>query len=140
MLYFIAIPKFVVVHKYVGIDDPHVFTNAFYFLFCYTTRIRRDQRSPCIYQCILLFILSQHECVGIVDPHVFINAFYFLFCYATSPWGLSLPTCLSIFFILYAVELAILYFVAMRVRGDRRSPRIYQCMLYFILLYYAYGD
>ena len=65
-MYFIL--DFVAVHKYVGIDDPHVFINIFYSLFCYTTY------------------------VGIVDPHVFINTYRYLFSRNTSTWGSTIPT------------------------------------------------
>ena len=56
---------------------------------------------------VILYFVALHEYVGIDDPHAFINVFYTWFCRNT------------------------------QVRGDRRSPRIYQHFLLFILLHYT---
>ena len=64
-----------------GIDDPHVFINVCYSLFCCNTRVRGDRRSPRIYHYTLFLISLQY----------------------TTMWGSSIPTYLSMHSILYFV-------------------------------------
>ena len=54
---------------------------------------------------------------------------FFILIQYTNTWGSLIPTYWSMDFIpsLFAI----------RVRGDRRSPRFYQCFLYFISFWYS---
>ena len=76
----------------------------------------------------------------------------FISLQCTSTWGSSIPTYLSMYCILYVVAipyvgivdphvfinaLCTLFCCNTQVRGDRRSPRIYQCILYIVSLKYT---